>query len=131
MRVMAPITGERISPVLDVAKRFVLMDFKNEREVVGREVRIEPMNPAARVKAIVTHRPDVLICGAVSKLLESMLVSAGIQVIFNTCGPVDEVLATFITGELTDKALLMPGCTGRRRRFQRRRGRDNKRGGPR
>ena len=129
MRVMVPITHMRISPVLDVATRFVLMDFKDNRDVSGHEVQIEQMNPAARVKAIVTYEPDVLICGAVSKLLESMLLSAGIRVILNTCGPVDNVLATFMTGELTEEALLMPGCTGRRRRFQRRRGRSNKRGG--
>ena len=129
MRVMVPISRDRISPVLDVAKRFVLVDFVDDRDVKGSEVLIKQTNPAARVKAIVAHGPDVLICGAVSKLLESMLVSAGIRVIFNTCGPVDEVLATFITGELTDEALLMPGCTGRGRRMQRRRGPGNKRGG--
>jgi predicted Fe-Mo cluster-binding NifX family protein len=59
----------------------------------------------------------VLICGAISRPLEAMLLSAGVEVIPQTCGPVEEVLKAFMSGKLTEKAFLMPGCCGRRRRF--------------
>jgi predicted Fe-Mo cluster-binding NifX family protein len=67
---------------------------------------------------------DALICGAISWPLELALTSAGIEVIAQTCGDVDEVLEAFLAGQLEQEKFLMPGCCGRRRRFRKgRRGR--------
>jgi predicted Fe-Mo cluster-binding NifX family protein len=120
MRVALPINGERISPVLDVARRFLLVDVAPDSEVGRREARIEHQDLVAKAKRIVELGPHVLICGAISRPLETLLVSAGVRVIPNTCGAVDEVVAAFVSGRLTEQAFLMPGCTGRHRRFRRR-----------
>jgi len=66
---------------------------------------------------------DVLICGAISRPLEMMLVSEGMQVIPHTCGPVEDVIRAYVSGRLTDQAYLMPGCCGQRRRTRARGGR--------
>lgn len=123
MRVALPIHGERISPVFDVAARFVLLDVNPGDEVTRREVRIEDRDPIAKTKRIVALGSHVLICGAISWPLESMLFSAGVRVIPNSCGSVEEVVAAFIAGDLTDQAFLMPGCRGRHRRHRHRHGR--------
>jgi predicted Fe-Mo cluster-binding NifX family protein len=120
MRVVLPNHEDRISPVLDVARRFVLVDAAENQAVARREVRIEETALVAKAKRIMALRPDVVICGAISRAFDSMLASSGIRVIGNTCGPVDEVIDAFLAGGLTDGAFLMPGCTGRcRRRRQR------------
>ena len=129
MRVLVSILGERISPVLDVARHFVAVDVKKSREIGRHRIRIEYANPADRVKAMTALNADVLICGAVSRSLEMMLVSKGIQLILNTCGSVDTVLAAFISGDLKEETFLLPGCIGRQYRFQRQRGHKRKRGG--
>jgi predicted Fe-Mo cluster-binding NifX family protein len=121
MRVVLPVYGDRISPVLDVARRFVLLDVYRDNVVARREARINNADLVARAKRIVELGSHVLICGAISWPLESMLVSAGVRVIPNTCGSVDEVIAAFMAGQLTEQAFLMPGCTGQRRRFRHRR----------
>ena len=120
MRVALPIHGQRISPVFDVAGRFVLLDMNPGGEVTRREVRIAERDPIAKTKRIVALGSHVLICGAISWPLESLLLSAGVRVIPNTCGSVEDVLAAFIAGELTDQAFLMPGSRGRHRRNRRR-----------
>jgi len=62
---------------------------------------------------------SVLICGALSQALEALLLAAGLQVVPNTCGPVEEVANAYLSGRLTEGAFLMPGCCRRRRRVRR------------
>ena len=121
MRIVLPIHEDRISPVFDVSRRFVIVNVISGKEVTRKEVFIEKMDPITRAKRVVELRANFLICGAISWPLEIVLVSAGIHVISNTCGPWDKVMNAFITGELTEQAFLMPGCRHRRYRNRGRR----------
>ncbi len=120
MRLSLPVNEDRISPVLDVATRFLVVDVASDSEVRRRETQIEPRDLVARAKSIIELGAQVVICGAVSRRLETLLVSAGVKVIPNTCGGVDEVVAAFVSGRLTEQTFLMPGCRGLHRRFRRR-----------
>lgn len=71
------------------------------------------MTPRAR--RIVELGVDVLICGAISRPLEAMLLSAGVEVVAQTCGQAEEDFQAFLLGQLTERAFLLPGCCGRRR----------------
>jgi len=123
MRIAIPMHDGRISPVLDVAKRFVVVDMDRGSETGRSEARIDSTEMAARVRRIAGLGAQIVICGAVSWPLEAMLASAGVRLIPNTCGEVEEVVSAFAAGLLTDQAFLMPGCPGRRNRRRRRRGR--------
>lgn len=125
MRIAIPNWQGRISPVFDVARDLLLVDARNGEEISRREVAVQTSNLTARAKRVAELGPDLLICGAVSWPLEVMLNSAGVKVIQQVCGPVEEVLRAFLSGQLTERAFLMPGCCGRRRQFggRRRRGR--------
>jgi predicted Fe-Mo cluster-binding NifX family protein len=118
MRVAVPTWSDRVSPVFDVAKHLLLVDFDGEAQASREEVPVGETEPAARARRVAQLGVDVLICGAISGPLEAMLISAGVRVIPHTCGPADEVLEAFAAGRLTDEAFLMPGCCGRRRRFR-------------
>ncbi len=122
MRVAVPVHGERISPVLDVARRFLVVTTVAGRETHRRELTLQTLDMVARTQRIADAGAQVVICGAVSRPLESMLHAAGVRLIPNTCGLVERVLGAFIAGELTEQAFLMPGCTGNRRRRRMRRG---------
>ena len=121
MKVAVPTWSGRISPVLDVAGQLLLVDTEQGTESERREVRLEETELPARVRRIAELRLDVLICGAVSRPLEAMLVSAGIRLIPHKCGAVEDVLQAFLAGHLTECAFVMPGCCGRRRQFRGRR----------
>ena len=120
MKVAIPTWSGRVSPVFDAAKCLTMTEV--EGGVLGgrEQVAIDEVDPAARARRVKQLGVDVLICCGISGSLEAMLASAGVWVIPQTCGPADEVLQAFATGRLTDRAFLMPGCRGRRRRFRER-----------
>ncbi len=118
MKVAIPVSDGRISPVLDSARRLLLVDVRDGREVGRTEEVLKESELEARSIHIVELRPDVLVCGAISRPLEAMLISAGVAVIPQTCGQAEEVLKAFVSGQLTDDAFVMPGCCGRRRQQQ-------------
>lgn len=118
MRVAVPTWSGRISPVFDVARRLLLADIEDGEEAGREEAAIDDTDLARRAGRMAALGVDVLICGAISRPLEALLVSAGVQVIPGTCGPVEDVLNAFAAGSLQDGAFLMPGCCGRRRRFR-------------
>ena len=124
MRVMIvlPIDRDRIAPVLDAASCFLLVFASSDGALSRKEVLIDDADPVTKAKRIAELGGKVLICGAISWPLEAMLTSAGMRVIPNTCGPLDEVIAAFFAGKLTEQAFLMPGCPGRQHRHRHRHG---------
>ena len=127
MRVAIPIWDERVSPVFDVAQHLLLADVEGPRELGRTEQVLEQTEPASRAGRVADLGVDVLICGAISRPLEAMLISAGVRVIAQSCGAADDVLGAFLAGELTEQTFLMPGCRRRRRWSQGRRGRGPRR----
>ncbi len=123
MKVAIPHWRGRVSPVFDVAGKVVVVEVDGGAERERREVQIDVDDPAARAAKLAETGADVLVCGAISRPLELALAAAGIEVIAQTCGEVETVLSAFIGGRLGGDTFLMPGCPGRRRRFQGGRGR--------
>jgi predicted Fe-Mo cluster-binding NifX family protein len=124
MKIAIPYWQGRISPVFDEATRLMLVETGQGREVRRETQALVHLDPWERAREVHLLGTQVLICGAISWPLEMALHEAGITVIAQTCGPVEEVLAAFMNDGLGDDAYVMPGC-GRRRgsRFRHRRGR--------
>ena len=114
MRLAVPIWNNRISPVFDVAERILVIDIDSGMEISRHEEIIDAATHQHRSKRLKSLGVNSLICEAISKPLEMMLLSSGIQVIPHTCGPLEEVIKTFITKGLTENDFLMPGCCRRR-----------------
>ena len=119
MKIAIPIWNGRISPVFDAAKHLLVVEIDGGLEVARHDESIDGTDLARRADRVVHVGVDVLICGAISKPLEMMLASGGVDVIAHTCGPVEDVLQAFLTGQFTAQSFLMPGCCGQRRRFRR------------
>lgn len=116
MRTAIPVFDGRISPVFDAARRLVLVDVENGREVQRIEQVVDEPELSHRARRVVELGADVLICGAISRPLEALLSSAGVKVISQTSGRAEDVLRAFISGRLTEQAFVMPGCRGHRRK---------------
>ena len=115
MKVVVPIHNGRISPVLDVARQFLIVESDTNAKQERKKVFIEKTRIVARAKEIVDLGTQVLICGAISWPIEAILVCAGVQVVPNTCGKVEEVLDAFLSGCFDEHSFLMPGCSSRKR----------------
>jgi len=125
MRIAISTWNNKISPVFDVARNLLLVKIENGKEMNRQEVSLEGTEFLEKTKYITKLGVNILICGAISRPFETILISTDVQVIGQTCGPVEDVLVAFLSGQLTAQAFLMPGCCARRQRFrvQRYRGR--------
>jgi len=120
MRLAISTLDDRISPVFDVARQLLVVDIDHGEEVGSRTTPLEEETPAARARHVAALGVTVLICGAVSRPLERLLLGEGLEVFPQRCGPVGEVLSAFLSGRLTEDAFRMPGCCRRRFRGGRR-----------
>ena len=120
MKIAIPVYGDYVSNVFDFAHRLLLVDIEDGRETQRREVELESLpQRAAQLKALGV---DVLVCGAVSRLLAGMVTQSGIEVLPFVTGRVDNVLGAYMTGQLIRPEFSMPGCwPGARKGFGRRR----------
>jgi predicted Fe-Mo cluster-binding NifX family protein len=118
MKVAIPHWQGRVSPVFDAASRLLLVEAMEGGESGRAEWVLSATDPAMRAGELQRSGADVLICGAISRPLEVAVTAAGIRVIAQICGQVEEVISAFLGGRLSDPVYLMPGCCGRRRRFR-------------
>jgi predicted Fe-Mo cluster-binding NifX family protein len=119
MLVAIPIWQGRVSPVLDVAAEFLLVQLDGECVVARRREAVTAAEPDRRAARLAELGVETVICGAVSRPLEMVLTAARIQVVRHVCGDVEEVVEGFQKGRLDDERFVMPGCCGRRRQFRR------------
>lgn len=109
MKAAIPIFENRISPLFDTAQHLVLVEIENGRELRRAEHALSEAELVPRARRVAGLGVDILICGAISCELKNMLQSAGVEVMPQICGPVEDVLAAFLSGELADMPFLMPG----------------------
>jgi len=108
MKVAVPIWEGRVSPVLDVAQRIVLVEFGSEGECSREDRRLSQQ--VAKAEELAAWGVEVVLCSGVSMELVRKLNGLGLSVIPHLCGEVDEVLTAFRCNRLGDQSLTMPGC---------------------
>ena len=116
---------DRISPVFDVSDRLCLIQIEGQREVSRENVVLKMRDPFGRAKEVAGLGTNVLLCGAISHVLEKAIMATGVQVIGFLCGDLGAVIPAFLEGHLDDGGFFMPGCYRQRQRhrFRGRRGR--------
>ena len=110
MKIAIPIWNGDVSSVFDFAHRLLVVDVEGQQETNRSEIQLERQGGPQRVSQLVGLGIDVLICGAVSRPLVSMLTASNIEVIPFVSGPVDEVINAYINGRLAERRFLQPGC---------------------
>jgi len=122
MKVAIPIYNDSVSNVFDFAHRLLLVDIENGKEANWSEVALESQLLWQRAGQLKSLGADVLVCGAISRVLANMVATSGIQVLPYVTGRVDDVLQAYLTGQLVKPEFTMPGCwPGARKGFGRRR----------
>ena len=122
MKIAIPIYNDSVSNVFDFATRLLLVEIENGKEVNRSEVALESQLLPQRTSQLKNLEVDVLVCGAISRVLANMVATSGIQVLPYITGRVDDVLQAYFTGQLVKPEFSMPGCwPGARRGFGRRR----------
>lgn len=116
MKVAIPIWDNRVSPVFDTAGQALLVDIIDGSETARQIIHLPAADPTRGGQLLAQSGVDVLICGAISRPLETMLLSLGIDVIPWIKGEADPVIRAFAAGKLINKNFSLPGCRPARRR---------------
>ena len=126
MKIAIPVWNNTISNVFDFAGMLLLVEIENGREVDRSEAALQVQSLPERAGSLKKLGVEVLLCGAISRALASMVTASGIEVLPYVTGPVDDVLQAYLTGQLIQPRFIMPGCwPGARKGFGRCR-RDNR-----
>jgi predicted Fe-Mo cluster-binding NifX family protein len=118
MRIAMPYWLGRVSPVFDVADCMLVIDIEDGRETKREQRALFGSDPFERAKQIRGAGVDLLICGALSKTLETAISGRGVEVMGFICGDVEEVIEAFKEGCLAGGCFEMPGRGTRRRQRQ-------------
>jgi len=116
MKIAIPHWQGRVSPVFDVSDGLLVIDIKDGRQVRRESIILCRSDPFARAKEVADLGAEVLLCGAVSHVLERALMGAGVEVFSFICGDLEAVLDAFLRGQLDDDRFLMPGSCAKWRR---------------
>lgn len=105
--------GGRVSPVLDVSSRAILITVQDGQAGERTELELPGPDPA-KLAALRDQGVRTLLCGAVSRSLAVQAAAFGLRLVPFLAGEVEEVLAAYLAGQLPHPSLLMPGCQNRR-----------------
>ena len=114
MRIAIAHWQNRISPVFDVSDRLLLIDIENGIELKREDNGLKCRGTFERAREVSRLGVQVLLCGAISRPLETALISTGVRVEGFKSGGLEEVLSAYIKGNLADKRFQMPGCGEKR-----------------
>jgi len=114
MRVAIPAWNGRVSPVFDVAREVRIIDVDAERG--GLEMRSARRLPPGRAGTTVADLGvDMLVCSAISPALEAVLWTAGVEVVVDVCGELEEIVSAIARGDTELASFRSPGSSRRDR----------------
>jgi predicted Fe-Mo cluster-binding NifX family protein len=100
MKVAVALFGKRSSPRAECCTAVLLAEVGDGRAEVLRVVTAPGVVLADRVAALREARVQVLVCGGITMEAAHAVRAAGIRVISEVCGDVQEILRLLATGAL-------------------------------
>ncbi len=96
MKVAIPVWQGRIAPVLDSAHCLNVVELSGGNESDRLQIDLGDTNPRLRALELIRLKPDVVLCGAISRPLHCMLAGAGIRIIAGLSGEVSNALSDYL-----------------------------------
>lgn len=100
MRLAIPIFGSRVSPRFDCSQKILLVDVQDGAVVNKNEVDASRWHPLSHIGRLYNLKPDIVICGSICNRDYYALSNHGIRIIPSVFGEVEEVIKTFLKGDL-------------------------------
>lgn len=128
MKIALSIWKDCISTVFDTADQLWIFEPDGTGGYKKTPIKLNSADVKGRANEMKEQQIDVLICGAISRPLENMLITLGITVYSFVRGPVEEIIAAYQSGKLNHAVFALPGCCRRLRlqgRSRHRNGRNN------
>ena len=110
MIIAVAVWNNRISPVFDVAQNLLLVNRDNVEETARFNISLAGLSPAIIIETLKRYRVEIVVCGAISEVLQRLLTMSGIRVEPWICGNSEEIIQALAQNRLSDQCYHMPGC---------------------
>jgi predicted Fe-Mo cluster-binding NifX family protein len=112
MKVAFTVWNNRIAPLFDVSRRVHIVESV-DGHIVGRcTASIDNDMPTHKAKQLAEMGIQTLVCGAISRSLESLVTAYGIELVAFINGDLQEVVDAWQCGKIYSDNFIMPGCRG-------------------
>ena len=111
MRVGLMLSRGNIAVTFEFARRLLVVDMEGGFENGRFQRTMAGVSPAARVELLGELRVELLVCGAISRPISSMLKAKGVQLVPLVFGNGEKVLAGLFEDRLEDPCFLFPDCS--------------------
>ena len=119
MSIAVVLWNNRVAPVFDAATEVAIYSCKTSC-ILTNTISLAGLTLQEKITLLKESDVTTLICGALPFRYEPLFAQASIDLSIFIKGDVEEVIAAYIQGNLTDASFTMPGCKGRIRGKQRR-----------
>ncbi|MDX9800140.1 MAG: NifB/NifX family molybdenum-iron cluster-binding protein [Spirochaetia bacterium] len=109
----------RIAPVFDVSSNILIQETEEGKVISEYNLSLPAETVFDRVSFLADNSVDVIVCGAVSRETAMLMNIFKVKCISFISGSVEDVIAAYNEGYLSESRFLMPGC-GRQNRCRRR-----------
>lgn len=104
--------NDRIAPLFDVAREICVVESEADHILAQYRLPLDNEVPALKARKLAEMGVETLICGAISRAMESIVRAYGIQLIAFISGDLKAVIGAWQCDRLGTEAFLMPGCRG-------------------
>ncbi len=115
MKTAISVYEQRIAPVFDTARDFLMVDNGQKMALSKSTGSIQDNGIGGMIQWLIDNGVKTLVCGAISTPFQGALTDSGITLVSFVCGDMDEIIKVLTDGDITRFAFTMPGCCGRRR----------------
>ena len=103
MKIAMPVWNGRISPVMDTATRILITTRDVGKEDLNYTIPLPNSGIYHRAMFMAGLKIDALICGAISRPFEKLLIRNGIRIYPWVSGNIDDVITAFRNGSLEEE----------------------------
>ncbi|MBW2675736.1 MAG: NifB/NifX family molybdenum-iron cluster-binding protein [Deltaproteobacteria bacterium] len=110
MKLAMPVWEDCISTVLDFSDYLLVVDSESGVITNRSTVSFAGATMVEKVTRLRELDIQVLLCGAVSRPMERMIMASGVDIIPFLRGRVDDVLNAYFSERLSGPSFMLPGC---------------------
>jgi len=111
--------NNRVAPVFDSAKTFIVVDCVETQIVHEQTISLPPSGGGSAADFFINAGVRRIVCGAISGESEDLLLRNGIEIYPFVAGFIEEVVDAIRKETLESRRFSMPGCACPRRRCRR------------
>jgi predicted Fe-Mo cluster-binding NifX family protein len=99
-KVAIPVLDKVVAPCFEVAHQFAMAEIAGGRRISKTILKCKGCEGYGRVKFLVNHKVDILICNGIKLFYRDLLNISGLKVFANIADSVDNALDAYLSGNL-------------------------------